>query len=197
MQVISKDIFKIDSHLLNAQVGSVLLSEPFAADRYFSRSAVLLTEHNAEGSVGFVLNKPLNKTLYDVANVGRSLKIPVYLGGPVNRDRLFYVHNLGKTLPESMPIKDGLFWGGSFSKLIRMLESGKATGDNVRFFAGYSGWIAKQLEDELSNNFWLVTNPKSIAGLLHPSLEIWALSLNQIGDKYSFWTTVPKDPNLN
>jgi len=197
MQDISKDIFKIDSHLLHAEAGSMLLSEPFASDRYFSRSAVLLTEHNAEGSVGFVLNKPLGKTLHDVASVGRHLNMPVYLGGPVSRDRLFYLHTLGAILPDSILIKDGVYWGGDYDFLIDMLNSGTAKPEQVRFFAGYAGWMPKQLDGELKNNFWIVTNPKSISKLLKPDDTLWEKTTKRIGDKYEFWANVPVDPNLN
>ena len=88
-----KDIFKIEHNNLPPEKGKILISEPFLNDLYFQRSVVLLIEHNENGSMGFVLNKKTDLWLNDLLDgLDHLPRIPVYLGGPVSFDRLFFIH---------------------------------------------------------------------------------------------------------
>lgn len=85
-----KDIFKIKHNDLQPEKGKILISEPFLQDAYFQRSVVLLVEHNHNGSMGFVVNKPTGLIVNDFfPELKKSPVIPIYLGGPVSSNRLF------------------------------------------------------------------------------------------------------------
>ena len=85
----------------------------------------------------------------------------VGFGGPVNSSNLYYIHTLGDILENSICIQDGLYTGGNFEKLQGLINSGLVDTNQVRFFLGYSGWTAGQLEQELKDSAWIVTSSDS------------------------------------
>ena len=94
-----KNIFKITHNDVLPIQGSILIAEPFLQDAYFQRSVVLLIEHTEHGSMGFVLNKKtdliVNSFFKEFAEFP---EIPIYLGGPVSPNRLFFIHSLGDNI---------------------------------------------------------------------------------------------------
>ena len=107
---------------LRPEKGKLLIAEPsILSDSSFNRSVVLLTEHNDNGSVGFIFNKPSNYTLGDlIPEIESSLK--VYFGGPVSEDSLFFVHKVPELIPESIEIGNGMYWGGDFEAIQDLLK---------------------------------------------------------------------------
>ena len=121
--------------------GKVLLAEPFMRDSNFKRAVVLMCENNEEGSLGFVLNKPLEDTKIDrLVPEFPEFDANVYFGGPVQTDTIHYVHNVGELLDDSVKITEGVYWGGDFEKLKFLISSGLVKPHNIRFFIGYTGW---------------------------------------------------------
>ena len=118
------DFFQISNNKV-AEGGRVLISEPFLSDNYFRRSVVYLTEHSDTGSIGFVLNKALDMRISDVLDNFPSVEFPLSLGGPVNTNTVHYLHTLGDEIPESVHVKDGIFWGGNFDTMKTLVEDGK------------------------------------------------------------------------
>ena len=103
--------------------GKVLLAEPFMVDPNFRRSAVLLCEHNDEGSIGFIMNKPLQMSIDELIEDFPEFDSEVFFGGPVQTDTIHYVHNLGELLEESVEVSRGVYWGGDFEKLKFLIQS--------------------------------------------------------------------------
>ena len=95
-----------------AHAGSLLISEPFLADSCFKRSVVLLSEHDKHGTLGFILNKPTDLKLNEAVEDFPEFNVPLYFGGPVDTETLFYIHTLGNKLEGSREIAAGVFWGG-------------------------------------------------------------------------------------
>jgi putative transcriptional regulator len=69
--------------------------------------------------------------------------------------------------------------------------------NQIRFFLGYSGWMPKQLDEELSQNSWLVSNIRPELVMNHDMNEIWKEVLNSLGTKYKMWINSPENPSLN
>lgn len=177
--------------------GSLLAAEPYLGDPNFERSVILLTEHEESGSVGFVINKPLEVQLDEITRNFPSIDTPVYHGGPVQQDSLFFIHNKGEILPGSNKIVKDLYWGGELEALKDFIENGIIGPDDIRFFLGYSGWDKEQLETELEEKSWIVLDPKAI-DILHDSTEeMWKKIFLVAGGDYSLWADSPKDPSLN
>lgn len=178
--------------------GHLLIAEPsIIGDSSFNRSVILLADHGDEGTVGFILNKPLEFRLSDlVPNTDSSFKI--YNGGPVQQENLYFIHKVPELIPESIEISLGIFWGGDFDVALELINAGKIQASDVRLFLGYSGWEPQQLEHELQNNSWVVTEniyKKSLIG--ENESAFWKEKMLELGDKYSIWSNAPENPNYN
>ncbi len=177
--------------------GKILISEPFLQDNYFKRSIVLLTEYSSEGAVGFVLNKPVNLQANDVIKDFPETDALISLGGPVNTNTLHYLHTLGDIIPKSVKVVGNIYWGGDFDVIKKLVESGNIGKEQIRFFLGYSGWHEKQLEDELADNSWVVSelDPQEIMAPI--SKHFWKATLKRMGKKYEMWANFPENPQMN
>ena len=126
-------------NVLTASQGNILVAEPFMQDDYFKRAVVLLAEKNEEGTVGFILNEQLNLQLKDVIDEHLAFDAPLFMGGPVEAQSLFYIHQCSE-LNEALEIGDSLYWSGDFEQLKEFMLLGKINQDEIKFFLGYSGW---------------------------------------------------------
>ncbi len=190
------DFFKIKNDKL-ASPGRVLISEPFLSDTYFKRSVVLLTEHSDEGSVGFVLNKPVDLHIQDVIQDFPSIETGISIGGPVNTNTVHFIHTLGELIPESVHVFENIFWGGDFDKLKSLINSGEVTSRQVRFFLGYSGWAPNQLKGEIDENAWLVGELDPTLIMESDKTSFWNDVLKKMNNKYQVWANFPENPGMN
>ena len=182
----------------NPKKGDLLIAEPsILGDISFNRSVILLADHNNEGSIGFILNKPLEYTISDLLpEIEAPLR--VYNGGPVEQDNLYFIHKIPDLIPESIEISNGIFWGGDFSSIIKLINDGKLSEKDIRFFLGYSGWEANQLVAELISNTWIVTENIYENSIIEKSDDaFWREKMLELGGDYSIWSNAPEDPSFN
>ncbi len=178
--------------------GRLLISEPALYDFYFSRSVVLLANHNEkEGSLGLILNKPINLKLNEVVQEFPTNEFPLFLGGPVHPERLFFLHTLGEKIMGSIEILDGLFWGGQIDKLMELIDLHLVQPHQVKFFIGYSGWDPGQLDRELRENSWIVSQCTKDLVMNDTPEKLWGAILKELGSDYAIWANYPPDPILN
>lgn len=187
-------------HIINeniAEKGRVLISEPFLSDQYFRRSIVYLTEHNEEGSLGFVLNKPLDMGIHEIVEDFPDAEFPISVGGPVSNNTIHFIHTLGDEVPESVQVTEGIWWGGDFDHIKNMISGDRIKKHQLRFFLGYAGWSPGQLDGELEENAWLVgkISPKMVMHGVEN--EFWSDILARYNNKYKAWANFPEDPGLN
>lgn len=183
---------------ITPQKGHLLIAEPsIIGDVAFNRSVVLLAEHNDEGSIGFILNKPLDFRLNElVPEIKKSFK--VFNGGPVEQDNLYFIHRVPDLISNSIEISNGIYWGGDFDKIINLINEGYIKETDIRFFLGYSGWEIFQLEKELTNNSWVVTeNRYKSAVIKKPANYFWKEKMLELGGDYLIWSNAPENPSLN
>jgi putative transcriptional regulator len=192
-----EDILTIRSNNVKPERGKILISEPLLSDYYFKRSVILLAEHNEEGSFGVIMNKPLSVRLNEVVKDFPEFNSEIYLGGPVQSDSLFFIHTLGDKIAGSHEIIDGIYWGGEMEAIKEMIALNMIASEDIRFYIGYSGWNAKQLEGELIKNSWLVSLVNANYLLNTSPALLWKNSLEKLGDEYAHWTSFPSDPSLN
>ena len=181
------------------KVGSSLIAEPFMMDTNFKRAVVGICEHSDDkGTVGFILNKPINMNISElIGDVDSDEEFEVYYGGPVATDTLHYLHNVGDLLEESIKVSNGIYWGGNFKKLKFLIESGIINKGNIRFYIGYSGWEAGQLEVELRIGSWVVSDLYPNYVFKSKSSILWQQALNNKGDTYSIIAQIPNYMSYN
>lgn len=182
---------------INASQGKLLISEPFLLDSYFKRSVVLLSEHDDKGSLGFILNKPTGVMLNEAVEDFPPFEAPLYFGGPVETDTLFYIHTLGHQLEDAKEIVPGIFWGGDYDQLKLLIDTGQVKPYQIRFYAGYSGWEAHQLDSELQEKSWLITEGNMRFTFFDAPGNLWSQVLRSMGTEYAILANFPEDPSLN
>ncbi len=179
------------------KAGEILIAKPFLQDGRFKRSVIYLGEHSAEGSLGFILNKPHGLLLRDIFPHLRQGNFPLFDGGPVSSNQLFYTHTLGTALADSLEIGNGVYWGGNFFDLSQMIEQGQVSSEDIRFYIGYSGWGRAQLTAELESGSWF-NKPGSYQQLMSVAPEdLWGQELVKINPGYKVFSDYAFDPSLN
>jgi putative transcriptional regulator len=187
-------------HIVNdsvAEKGNILISEPFLADHYFRRSVIYLTENNQEGSIGFVLNKPVEVSLNEIVDDFPGSDFTISIGGPVSNNTVHYIHTLGARVPDSVLVADGIFWGGDFDLIKELIAEGAVKPYELRFFLGYAGWSPEQLDGEMQEHAWLVGKipPRMVMQSVDP--KFWKKTMASYNNKYRAWANFPEDPGLN
>lgn len=175
----------------------MLVARPFMADYFFKRSVILLVEQQLEGTIGFVANKPTEINLGEVMDDLKGVSWPVYNGGPVFRDQLFFIHRHHQDIRESQSIGNGLYWGGNYNDMIGVVRDKLANQNSIKFFIGYSGWGKGQLQDELENNSWFIQYADDKLLMMNGSVNLWGKALKNMGSSYAALAHFPDDPSLN
>ena len=184
---------------LKPKKGYLLFAEPsIIGDISFNRSVILLADYSeSDGSIGFILNKPLDYSLNDLVPIAHA-EFKVYNGGPVEQDNLYFIHKIPDLIPESIEISLGIYWGGDFDTVVDLINNGKITEEDIRFFLGYSGWEVNQLETELQSNSWIVTENIYKSNLIGKSEDsFWKEKMLELGGDYSIWSNAPENPSYN
>ena len=181
---------------------SLLISQPFLGDPNFERTVVLVCRHSEEeGTFGLVLNRPSNLNLGDVLEISGGddavlAQLPLLLGGPVQPDTLHYLHQR-PDIPDALPLGQDVYWGGDFGVLLGLLLSGDLAPEDVRFYAGYSGWTAGQLATEVGENVSIV-HPNAAGKVFTLDNDaFWQAILREKGGRYRALSNYPLDPRLN
>jgi len=195
----NKDIFSVKRNNIRPEKGKILISEPFLQGIYFQRAVILLVEHNLKGSMGFVLNKRTDLNVNDFLPELQDLPdIPIYLGGPVHFNHLFFIHLLDdKIVPDGEKVFENLCFDGDFEALKRYIANGGTVEGKVKFFMGYSGWTENQLNEEIIQDSWLVGKTSSTSMMLADGESFWNDSMDLLGSPYAIWKNYPKNPDWN
>lgn len=186
----------MEKRIIKPKQGTILISEPSLRDYFFRQSVVLLAEHNDEGTFGLIINKPTTAKLKEVLKGFPYYKDPLYLGGPVKTDSLFFLHTC-PAIEGSLQIMEGLFWGGDIEMLKEFWRSGAIKPEEIRFYMGYAGWSPKQLDREISEKSWVLSQ-SSVKEIIndHPE-SLWSNYLKNMGQDYAIWANFPSDPTMN
>jgi putative transcriptional regulator len=138
----------------------LLVAMPAMTDSVFSKSVIYVCEHNEQGALGIIVNRPISLTLDDLfAQIKVTLadteikSLPVHFGGPVQTDRGFILHDPVGQWQSTLTINDNL--GLTTSKdILEAVAAGKGP-RNILVTLGYTGWAQGQLEQEMADNAWL------------------------------------------
>ena len=183
---------------IQPNTGSLLISEPFMLDPNFKRSVILITEYATAGVIGFVLNHQSDVMLGDVMPDIAYSEMPLFRGGPVGIDTMHFIHRCPEKIEGGIPLGEGVFWGGDFDMVKELVNTYQLNNNKIKFFIGYSGWGEGQLEDELKENTWIVTD-KFDPNILfnHHEETLWKDVVISLGQRYAHIVNFPENPTLN
>jgi putative transcriptional regulator len=191
------DLFAILPEDKIPEKGKILISEPFLPDTFFNRSIVYLTDHNPQGSVGFILNKKIDLKMSAAVTGFDGWDDDINMGGPVAPDTLHYLHKLGDLVPQSVPVSEDIYWGGDIDAVRELIRLGKVRHSQIRFFLGYSGWSEGQLERELKEDSWVIAKVKADIIMNNRGDDTWKRVLRSFKNKYRMWADFPDSPEMN
>jgi putative transcriptional regulator len=163
-----------------------LIAMPSMADPYFARTLTYICEHNDQGALGIVVNRPIDMTLQALfERLSMTLEpsevsdAPIYFGGPVQTDRGFVLHAPAGNWQSTLRVREAI--GLTTSKDI--LEAvGRGEGPaRMIVTLGYAGWSPGQLEHELSQNAWLTVEAKDAIIFDLPAEERLAAAMELLG----------------
>lgn len=191
------EIQKIEPDFIPPEAGNLLISEPYLNDYHFRRTVVLISDHNREGSVGFILNRLVDLTTNDVIPGILKHNFPLFFGGPVEPNTLHFIHTLGPILTGAQRINEDIYWGGDIEMIDDFIDKGIAKPTDFRFFSGYSGWASGQLEEEISQKSWWVGQAETEL-IFDDDLEnMWRNIVKGMGDNFSYMADAPEDRTWN
>lgn len=178
-------------------VGDFLISEPFMQDPNFQRSVVLLCQQQDDGYVGFTINRKIDYLVGDLVEELADCTIPLFDGGPVGKEQMFFLHTMPEIIAGGIMINDGIYWGGDFDTVKQLAQTQTIDAKRIKFIVGYSGWEAGQLEDEMKEKSWLFTPAQSKIVFQQETPSIWKNAVGLLGDAYRPIINYPKDPSFN
>jgi putative transcriptional regulator len=180
--------------------GFFLIANPVLPDPNFSRTVVLLCNHDDQGSFGLVINRPAPisaKEVFEEMGVSDSPPGKIFIGGPVSPSQVFYLCYSKTPLPELEAICDGVYMGLSWELLDNLMMRVEEPEKNIRFYMGYSGWGAGQLEGEMTRLSWLTCEAQSEFVFQENEEGIWANAVKSMGKDYEYLIKAPVNPQWN
>jgi len=178
--------------------GRSLIASPFLKDPYFLRSVVYLCDYNEKGCFGFVLNKLFHQPLNELIPDTFDKELKVYIGGPVEPETIHFIHQYPELIADGVEVEKGVYWGGNFEKLTALINAGQVDMKYIKFFLGYAGWNPGQLEEELKEESWIVSeSKKKLLFNKRRGQAVWEDYLTSLGEAYEMMKNFPIDPSLN
>lgn len=175
--------------------GKLLIASPALTDPNFERSVVLITEHNDEGAMGIVLNRPSRMQAADVVPQLAAIAAdePLFVGGPVQPDAVVLLAEFSDPAAAAWIVAADVGLATAEADLDELSEKVR----RGRLYAGYSGWAPGQLESELELESWIVEAPLPAELFPADPDTMWRDVLARMGGSYALVARMPDDPSLN
>lgn len=180
--------------------GDFLIATPAMRDANFHRTVILICDHDQQGTFGLVLNRstgiPIEK-VFEQLDPEIAEACSLFFGGPVDQERVFAVR---RGVPDEVPgdeVGNGMFLPKDLAESVEQICSGDELLKQYRFFVGYSGWGAGQLEQELQEQSWItVSGIEDLIFETEPD-QLWSQALRSLGGEQTLWSMMPADPEWN
>jgi putative transcriptional regulator len=125
---------------------------------FFENTTILIVQHNEEGSIGLVTNKPFEKSLHELIEFNHSKPFPLMDGGPVDREHIFVLHKRPDLITGGHLIPNGYYLGGNMEQVIDAINTMSANEQEIQLFIGYCGWDLGELEAEVEEGSWTINS---------------------------------------
>lgn len=176
--------------------GKILISTPDISGDIFSRSVVLILEHDEKGAFGLILNKKNQDISNNLPNI-IGFQIDVYEGGPVENDRFFFILK-GKPITENfIYINDEFYLTEDIEAVVSAILEKRLSIHFVKVFSGYSGWSANQLDEEVKNKMWTPVEIYNLGYTTPNDQNLWKNIMQNLGGEFLLWANAPENVSLN
>jgi putative transcriptional regulator len=178
------------------KVSSIVIAQPFWREEIYRRSVILITDYSPNGARGIIINKVSNIHVYELMN-NPEIKINkrIYYGGPESIETISYLHNL-PLIPESDYFGNGIYYGGDPMSVEELIKEDNIDFHKIKFFVGFVEWTSGQLESEIADNKWWVSDINAGEIFNAAPESLWTLKLLQKGNLYALFAEV-FDPSLS
>jgi putative transcriptional regulator len=146
---------------MKLQAGIFIKNTDTLNDTMFSNAIIFVTEYNAKGAVGFIINQPLHRSLNELEEFKNAFAFPLYAGGPVDKEHLFFLHARPDLIDEGTFVSNGIYFGGNFKEAVACINNKTLTANHIKIFVGYCGWDAGELEAEIEEGSWVIIDGTS------------------------------------
>lgn len=174
--------------------GQLLISSPALIDPNFRRTVILVTHHDDEGAMGLVLTRPsavrVADAVPDLADLPWADEL-VHVGGPVQPDALMALAEFDNVDDALAPVVGNV----GFVPADTTVEDVAIR--RLRIFSGYAGWSAGQLEAELEEPSWIVTEAEPDDAFASDPDELWRTAVERKGGRFALLAAMPFDPSMN
>jgi len=178
--------------------GTFLIASPDIENGIFFRGVILICEHNASGSFGLLINKPLELELpEDIINLNNVANphVNIRAGGPVQTNQMMILHSHEESAQQTLSVCDGVYLGGDLQFLQEMVA--EEDGPRIHLCFGYAGWTAGQLEREFLDGSWYIHAATNKHIFHTPPEKLWRTLLREMGGKYGTLSMLPEDLSVN
>lgn len=141
---------------MSIRAGIYIKSTVALADTVFENSLLLISAHNNDGAVGFIINQPYHRVLNELEEFKHSVPFPLYNGGPVDQEHIFFIHQRPDIIADGILINNPVYFGGNFKQAITAINNKTMSAKDIKLFIGYCGWEADELEAELAEGSWTI-----------------------------------------
>lgn len=172
----------------NSLAGKILISTPHIGDPRFEKTVIFICAHDEHGAMGLAINKPLTdlslgdlleQLKLDVAPE-KEIRIPVYMGGPMEPEKGFLLHSSAYNTVDTTVIGSSFGVSATLESLSKVSKEGDMP-DDIIFALGYAGWGDTQLEDEIQSGAWLLADATTGLVFDTKSVDLWDASMAHLG----------------
>ena len=146
--------------------GLFLKSTYLLNDTLFENALIFITEYNEKGAMGFIVNQQFHRKLNELEEFKTSRPFPIYLGGPVDNEHLYFIHQRPDLIHGGERVTDNIFLGGDFTSAVRNIDNQTLTEKDCKIFIGYCGWDYRELDAEIAEGSWEVLETAKNQGRL-------------------------------
>lgn len=136
--------------------GKHIKSTSLLNETYFEDTVILITEHNDQGAIGFVMNRPYGRSLNDLDEFKQMKTWPLQEGGPVDQEHIYILHKRPDLISNGKKAFEGYYVGGEMNDVVNAIEQDLISKDQLTLFIGYCGWDGKELAQEIDEGSWTI-----------------------------------------
>ena len=164
---------------MNIHSGTLLISTPALDNTNFEKVIVFIAEYNQQGALGFVINNLFPRTLNELIEFNYSKPFPLFDGGPVESEGLFFLHQRPDVIEGGTAIINSICMGGNFQQAVACINDATVSENEIKLFIGYCGWDAGELEEEIKEGSWLIIDADTETAFSCDSKKHWDKLYNE------------------